>query len=92
MDLPNAAGVYKKPAIYTLQHIALGLIAAYFPLIVIPAFVAWQLAQLILGHRFFVLTLSTKPGNSVRHTGKKFAEFVAGLGLGILSKYAIMAK
>ena len=92
MDLPNKNGVYKKPAIYTFKHVALGLAAAYFPLIVIPAFVAWQFAQLMLGRRFFLLTLSTKPGNSARHTAKKFAEFIAGLGLGILLRYAITSK
>ena len=88
MDLPNAAGHFYKHPIYILKHVALGIAAAYYPLIVIPIFVAWQLAQLIMRRRFFLLTLSTKPGNSVRHTAKKFAEFVVGLGLGILSKYA----
>jgi hypothetical protein len=83
-DQPNAAGIYGKPTIYTVLHVAYGGIGAYFPALVIPFFIVWQFAQLLTGRRIFLLSMETKPGNSRQHTAKKFAEFMTGIAIGLI--------
>ena len=87
-DKPNTDGIYGKPTIYTVLHVAYGVAGAYFPALVIPFFIIWQFAQLLSGQRIFLLSMETKPGNSRQRTAKKFAEFMTGLAIGLAARQA----
>ncbi len=82
----NERGVYSKPLIYTLLHIGYGYFAAFMPATIITLFIAWQLGQLLLDCRVFLLNWRIECGNSRAHTAKKFAEFIFGFALGILAR------
>ena len=77
--------LYYKPAIYTFSHVAIGFVAAWFPVLA-GLMIAYQLLQLILDVRFFLFALEIKKGNTWQHTGLKLAEFGAGYGLGLLAR------
>ncbi len=80
----NSRGVYSKPMIYTALHIGYGFFAAFAPAAIIGFFVIWQLGQLLLDIRVFLLSFRYERGNNRIHTAKKFAEFLTGLAVGLL--------
>ena len=76
--------IYEKPVFYTFSHVAIGFAAVWFPVLG-ALMVVYQLAQLILDVRFFVLgPHHIKKGNSWQHTTLKLAEMGVGYGLGLL--------
>jgi hypothetical protein len=75
--------IYEKPAFYTFSHVAIGFAAVWFPVLG-ALMIIYQLAQLILDVRFFVLGPHIKKGNSWQHTTLKLAEMGVGYGLGLL--------
>ena len=80
----NDRGVYSKPTIYTALHVGYGFFAAFAPAAIIGFFVLWQLGQLLLDVRIFLLNWQIERGNNRAHTAKKFAEFLTGLAVGLL--------
>jgi hypothetical protein len=82
----NERGVYSKPIIYTLLHVGYGYFAAFAPASIITFFIVWQLGQLLLDRRVFLLNWRVERGNSRAHTAKKFAEFIFGFAIGLLAR------
>ncbi len=80
----DSRGVYSKPTIYTALHVGYGFFAAFAPAAIIGFFVIWQLGQLLLNVRVFLLNLRYEHGNNRIHTAKKFAEFLTGLAVGLV--------
>lgn len=69
--------IYTKPIPYTISHIVCGMISFYYPSIGF-LFIVYQLIQLYINKRFFLLELKLKDGNSVDHTLVKLTEFFIG--------------
>jgi hypothetical protein len=88
----DSRGVYSKPLVYTALHVGYGYFAAFAPAAVISFFIIWQLGQLILDIRVFLLSMKYEHGNNRIHTAKKFAEFLTGLALGLLTRQYFGAK
>lgn len=65
------------PPVYSLGHFLIGYASSYKPEIG-WAFLAYELYQLLLGKRFFLLEDEVCPGNSVAHTLSKLAVFAVG--------------
>ncbi len=82
----DGRGVYSKPLIYTLLHVSYGYFAAFAPVSIITFFIVWQLGQLILDRRVFLLNWRVERGNSRPHTAKKFAEFIFGFAIGLFMR------
>ena len=76
---------YYKPAIYTFSHLALGFIAAWYP-VVGAVMVVYQLLQLAFNVRFFLFEMAIKEGNTWQHTGLKLTEVGLGYVLGTFFK------
>ncbi len=76
--------VWEKPAFYTVTHLLLGYIG-YFYFYVLAATVAYQLVQLAMNKRFFILEMKLGDGNSVEHTALKLAEVFLGYCAGALT-------
>jgi hypothetical protein len=76
--------IWYKPPIYTLTHIAMGIVSFFKP-IVLPFVIAYHLVQYWFNVRFFALEKKIYNGNSIAHTGLKLSEVL----LGLLIAYAI---
>ncbi len=73
-----------KPPLYTASHIGFGVLSFFIPAF-IPIFLIYQFVQYWFNVRFFMKEKEIREGNSIAHTGIKFAEF----SLGLLIGYAI---
>jgi hypothetical protein len=76
--------VWEKPAFYTVTHLLLGYFG-YFYFYILAATVAYQLAQLAMNKRFFILEMKLVHGNSAEHTALKLAEVFVGYCAGALT-------
>lgn len=76
---------FATPAPYVAVHVALGALAFRWPLLWAPV-VAYNLAQLALGVRFFVHRWRAEPGNSAAYTVFKLAQYGAGWALALAAQ------
>lgn len=72
--------MYQTPPLYMAIHVAGGVVAYFYPILLI-LFLAYQLLQLSLNIRFFVFTMEIHEGNSILYTLYKIAQFLVGYGL-----------
>jgi hypothetical protein len=80
--------LYKKPRIYILIHLLLGLAAVWAPWIGLLA-LAWQLGQYVANVRIFAIEGKIESGNSAEHTGLKLIELGIGYCIGFLIWYLL---
>jgi hypothetical protein len=73
--------LFDRPLYYTVIHVTIGLIAAWYPPL-LPLFLIYQLVQLLLNKRFFLFEGEVRDGNSLPHTALKIAEVLGGFVLG----------
>jgi hypothetical protein len=69
--------IYDKPFYYVMIHIIIGMISyqnMYYGIL----FIIYQLSQLYLQKRFFLMEWTIKEGNSVEHTLVKLGEWAIG--------------
>ena len=76
--------VWEKPFIYTASHIIIGYIG-YFYVYILLAEIIYQLVQLAMNKRFFLLEMKLAHGNSVEHTALKLAEVFLGYCIAALT-------
>ena len=79
--------IYPKPFHYTLSHVIIGFLAAYYPWVGVIAIV-YQLTQLVLNVRFFPAEWVVRQGNSVEHTFMKLSEIGLGYLIGLFLRRA----
>jgi len=65
------------PSIYVAIHVISGMIAYYFPILII-LMVGYQLLQLVLNCRFFLFSWEIKKGNSAPYTFYKILQYIVG--------------
>ena len=65
------------PEEYVQSHILAGHLARQYTG-VIPIFVVYQITQLLVNHRLFLLHNHIEHGNSMQHTITKLAQFAQG--------------
>ena len=76
--------IWRKPPIYTVIHIATGMIGYFFPLLLVAALM-YHVVQYILDVRFFAFEGTYEDGNSLEHTALKLLEIGAGyLGMKLI--------
>tara|TARA_R100001163_G_C5066560_1_gene205051 strand:- start:3860 stop:4132 length:273 start_codon:yes stop_codon:yes gene_type:complete len=71
---------FGMPIFYRATHYGLGFVAAFYSPIV-PVFVGYQLFQLSINRRFFVLSMELRKPNTLMHTGVKLSEFIIGVAI-----------
>lgn len=76
---------FYKPWYYTFSHGLTGFIAVWYPSIGLLA-IFYQLTQLFLNIRFFIVEGRILNGNSVEHTFKKLVEIGIGYCVGYITK------
>jgi hypothetical protein len=72
--------MYQTPPLYMAIHIAGGVLAYFYPILLL-LFVAYQMLQLSLNIRFFAFTMEIREGNSILYTLYKIAQFLLGYGI-----------
>jgi hypothetical protein len=71
--------VFKRPPIYFVTHLILGIIGYYYPAVLYST-IGYQAFQYMFNFRFFLFQGEIKPGNTIEHTAIKLGE----VGLGYL--------
>ena len=69
--------IWDKPPIYTLIHVATGIVGYFFPSILVAS-VLYHFLQYFLDVRFFALEGTYEDGNSLEHTALKLGEMMVG--------------
>jgi hypothetical protein len=76
--------IWYKPPLYTVSHIASGVLSFFIP-VIFPFILVYHFLQYFLNIRFFIREKEIRQGNSIAHTGLKIVEVI----LGLLIAYAI---
>lgn len=76
---------YCKPWYYTVSHILIGFVGAWYSAILILSLV-YQLGQLMFDVRVFPIELKIEKGNSFEHTLIKLSEMSIGYIIGYILK------
>lgn len=77
--------IWSRPPIYTLIHVATGIVGYFFPSILVAS-VLYHFLQYFLDVRFFVFAGTYEDGNSLEHTTLKLGEMMVGYGLAFLTQ------
>lgn len=67
----------ETPPLYMAIHVISGMIAYYFPVLIV-LMVGYQLLQLVLNCRFFLFSWEIKKGNSAPYTFYKILQYIVG--------------
>ena len=68
---------YRTPPLYIASHIILGMIAYFYPILLV-FIIAYQLLQLVFNCRFFVFSWKIEKGNSAPYTLYKIMQYFIG--------------
>ena len=68
---------YETLPIYIAIHVLVGMIAYFYPILILPIIV-YQLVQFTLNCRFFVFSWKIEKGNSASYTLYKIMQYVLG--------------
>ena len=79
---------YQTPPLYFASHILLGIIAYFYPILIV-FIIGYQFLQLALHKRFFVFSWKIEEGNSVGYTCYKLMQYAIGYAVGYAMCYAI---
>jgi hypothetical protein len=79
---------YQTHPLYFASHIVLGMIAYFYPILIV-FIIGYQLLQLALHKRFFVFSWKIEEGNSVSYTCYKLMQYAMGYMIAYVIAYVI---